>query len=51
MSKDRIRVRVDLFKRIVKEQERIRRLALTSQVLSLLALAIAVGALLLAHSL
>ena len=33
----RIRVRVDLFRQILKEQERLRRIALTSQVLSVLA--------------
>tara|TARA_R110001583_G_scaffold12612_2_gene55787 strand:- start:209 stop:364 length:156 start_codon:yes stop_codon:yes gene_type:complete len=51
MSKDRIRVRVELFKQILQEQERVRKLALTAQVISLLALAIATGAMLLAFSL
>jgi len=48
MQKDRIRVRVDLFKRIIREQEKLRRVALTSQVISLLALGVAMCALFLA---
>ena len=48
MQKDRIRVRVDLFKRIIREQEKLRRVALTSQVISLLALGVAMCALVLA---
>ncbi len=45
MQKDRIRVRVDLSKRIIREQEKLRRVALTSQVISLLALGVAMCAL------
>jgi len=48
MKQDRIRVRVDLFKRIIREQEKLRRVALTSQVISLLALGVAMCAMILA---
>ena len=51
MQKDRIRVRVDLFKRVILEQEKIRRMALTSQVISLISLAIAIGAMIIANTL
>ena len=48
MKQDRIRVRVDLFKRIIQEQEKLRRVALTSQIISLLALGVAMCAMILA---
>lgn len=50
-SKDRIRVPVEVFRKIVREQERIRKIAVSSQVVSVVALGVAVGAMILAWSL